>query len=74
MLSGSNRLSDISEILFRGIYRCDLLGLKATINFEITCSSKFLLVTVSFAARLTEEDMELSAETAVHCWLKNLLK
>ena len=51
-----------------------LLGFKAIINFEINCSSKFVLVTVSFVARLTEKVMELSGEIAVHCWLNNPFK
>ena len=51
-----------------------LSGFKAKISFEINCSSQFIVVTVSFVARLTEKDMELSVEIAVHCWLKKLLK
>ena len=50
------------------------VGFKASINFEINCLSKFIVFTVSSAARLTEEGMELSIEIAVHYLSKNLLK
>ena len=47
---------------------------KATINLEINCSSKHIVVTVPFVARLTKEGMELSEEITIHCLLKDLLK
>ena len=53
---------EIESEPIRSIYE-----LLAHINFEINCSSKFILVTVSFVARLTEEGMKLSVETAVPC-------
>ena len=53
---------------------CALLGFKAPINFKIYFSSKFIVVTVSFVERLTQEGMELSVEIAVYCSLRNLSK